>query len=64
MLTKYLSYATTVFKAYNGRIKTWSFDRFYVFDTLLTVLKLDRYTFNEPRVYCAQIAGYPFSGSF
>ncbi|GLB40933.1 putative glycosyl hydrolase 1 family protein [Lyophyllum shimeji] len=38
----FVNYAKTVFKAYNGRIKTW-------------------YTFNEPRVYCAQVGGYPFN---
>jgi beta-glucosidase/6-phospho-beta-glucosidase/beta-galactosidase len=38
------SYAVTVFKAYNGRVKTW-------------------YTFNEPRVYCPQVAGFPFNES-
>jgi len=37
----YINYATTVFKAFNGRVKTW-------------------YTFNEPHVYCGQVAGYPF----
>ncbi|KAF9466011.1 glycoside hydrolase family 1 protein [Collybia nuda] len=41
----FVNYAKTVFKAYNGRVKTW-------------------YTFNEPRVYCGQIAGYPFNATF
>ncbi|KAL0578183.1 hypothetical protein V5O48_003814 [Marasmius crinis-equi] len=40
----FVNYAKTVFKAYNGRVKTW-------------------YTFNEPRVYCGQIAGYPFNAT-
>lgn len=54
-----LSYASTVFKAYNGRVKTWYVDsRVNLF---ITHDNNDRYTFNEPRVYCAQIAGYPFS---
>ncbi|KDR83279.1 hypothetical protein GALMADRAFT_152200 [Galerina marginata CBS 339.88] len=38
----FVNYAKTVFKAYNGRVKTW-------------------YTFNEPRVYCSQVGGYPFN---
>jgi len=38
----FVNYAKTVFKAYNGRVKTW-------------------YTFNEPRVYCGEVAGYPFN---
>ncbi|KAF8066627.1 glycoside hydrolase superfamily [Lyophyllum atratum] len=38
----FINYAKVVFKAYNGRVKTW-------------------YTFNEPRVYCAQVGGYPFN---
>ncbi|KAK0216802.1 glycoside hydrolase superfamily [Armillaria fumosa] len=37
----FVNYAKTVFKAYNGRVKTW-------------------YTFNEPRIYCGQVATYPF----
>ncbi|RDB25895.1 Beta-glucosidase 7 [Hypsizygus marmoreus] len=41
----FVNFAKTVFKAYNGRVKTW-------------------YTFNEPRVYCSIIAGYPFNVSF
>ncbi|KAG5653222.1 hypothetical protein H0H81_001699 [Sphagnurus paluster] len=41
----FVNYAVTVFKAYNGKVKTW-------------------YTFNEPRVFCGQIAGYPFDASF
>ncbi|KAF5370941.1 hypothetical protein D9615_009790 [Tricholomella constricta] len=40
----FVNYAKTVFKAYNGRVKTW-------------------YTFNEPRVYCSQVGGYPFNAS-
>ncbi|KAF5310173.1 hypothetical protein D9619_010217 [Psilocybe cf. subviscida] len=40
----FVNYAKTVFKAYNGRVKTW-------------------YTFNEPRVYCGQVGGYPFNAS-
>ncbi|KDR79471.1 hypothetical protein GALMADRAFT_223675 [Galerina marginata CBS 339.88] len=40
----FVNYAKTVFKAYNGRVKTW-------------------YTFNEPRVYCGQITGYPFNAT-
>ncbi|KAF9044143.1 glycoside hydrolase family 1 protein [Panaeolus papilionaceus] len=40
----FVNYAKTVFKAYNGRVKTW-------------------YTFNEPQVYCGQIAGYPFNAA-
>lgn len=38
----FVHYARTVFKAYNGRVKTW-------------------YTFNEPRVYCGELGGYPFN---
>ncbi|KAF9560791.1 glycoside hydrolase [Agrocybe pediades] len=38
----FVNYAKTVFKAFNGKVKTW-------------------YTFNEPRVYCGQIASYPFN---
>ncbi|KAG7088776.1 hypothetical protein E1B28_012742 [Marasmius oreades] len=41
IVNDFVHYAKTVFKAYNGRVKTW-------------------YTFNEPRVYCGQIASYPF----
>ncbi|PBK66076.1 glycoside hydrolase [Armillaria solidipes] len=40
----FVNYAKTVFKAYNGRVKTW-------------------YTFNEPRVYCGQVASYPFNAT-
>ncbi|THH11422.1 hypothetical protein EW145_g666 [Phellinidium pouzarii] len=38
----YVNYATTVFKAYNGRVQRWV-------------------TFNEPHVFCGQIATYPFT---
>ncbi|CAA7270536.1 unnamed protein product [Cyclocybe aegerita] len=38
----FVNYAKTVFRAFNGRVKTW-------------------YTFNEPRVYCGFISGYPFN---
>ncbi|KAK0475774.1 glycoside hydrolase superfamily [Armillaria novae-zelandiae] len=41
----FVNYAKTVFKAYNGRVKTW-------------------YTFNEPRIYCGQVAYYPFDVTF
>ncbi|TFK70266.1 glycoside hydrolase [Pluteus cervinus] len=41
----FVHYAKTVFRAYNGRVKTW-------------------YTFNEPRVYCGQLKGYPFNVNF
>ncbi|KAF8964495.1 glycoside hydrolase family 1 protein [Flammula alnicola] len=44
IVNDFVNYAKAVFKAYNGRVKTW-------------------YTFNEPRVYCSQIAGYPFNVS-
>ncbi|KAF9471973.1 glycoside hydrolase family 1 protein [Pholiota conissans] len=44
IIDDFVNYAKTVFKAYNGRVKTW-------------------YTFNEPRVYCSQIAGYPFNAT-
>ncbi|KAF8188980.1 glycoside hydrolase superfamily [Pholiota molesta] len=44
VIDDFVNYATTVFKAYNGRVKTW-------------------YTFNEPRVYCSQLGGYPFNST-
>ncbi|KAK0186388.1 glycoside hydrolase superfamily [Armillaria mellea] len=40
----FVNYAKTVFKAYNGRVKTW-------------------YTFNEPSIYCGQVASSPFDGT-
>ena len=52
------SYAKTVFKAYNGRVKTWSV---FVGSLRRNELNYFRYTFNEPRVYCGQVASYPFS---
>ncbi|PBK66031.1 glycoside hydrolase [Armillaria solidipes] len=40
----FVNYAKTVFKAYNGRVKTW-------------------YTFNEPSIYCGQVASSPFDAT-
>ncbi|KAF8915723.1 glycoside hydrolase superfamily [Mucidula mucida] len=49
----FVNYAVTVFKAYNGRVNTW-----YAFVQLTSDSKVH---FNEPRVYCGQIASYPFT---
>ncbi|KAK0199715.1 glycoside hydrolase superfamily [Desarmillaria ectypa] len=40
----FVNYARTVFKAYDGRVKTW-------------------YTFNEPSIYCNQVASSPFDAT-
>ncbi|KAI3621240.1 glycoside hydrolase family 1 protein [Moniliophthora roreri] len=45
IVADFVNYAKTVFRAYNGRVKTW-------------------YTFNEPRVFCGQIASFPFNVTF
>ncbi|KAF9500246.1 glycoside hydrolase [Pleurotus eryngii] len=45
IVNDFVHYATAVFRAFNGRVKTW-------------------YTFNEPNVYCGQIASYPFDIAF
>ncbi|KAK0443127.1 glycoside hydrolase superfamily [Desarmillaria tabescens] len=43
LVDDFVNYAKTVFKAYNGRVKTW----------WVTV----------PRVYCGQVASYPFNAT-
>ncbi|KAK7054366.1 hypothetical protein VNI00_003560 [Paramarasmius palmivorus] len=42
IVNDFVNYATTVFEAYNGRVKTW-------------------YTFNEPAVFCGQVAALNIS---
>ncbi|KAK0234970.1 glycoside hydrolase superfamily [Armillaria nabsnona] len=56
----FVNYAKTIFKAFNGR---QDLVKFVCSPLPRQYFTKQRYTFNEPRVFCGQVGSYPFKGS-